>query len=114
MRVGTRRRRRDAALRERARAKARVAYGEMGQLASSSLPVIAALRGGGFFLITKVTDDKVVVVQPLCHVAEPLNRAEFETAWDGRLVVMTRRGSLSIPATAWSSSSPARLRECAV
>ena len=62
-------------------------------LASAPVPVIASLRGSGFLLITKVADDKVVVVQPNLPRPAQMMRAEFETVWDGRLVVMTRRGS---------------------
>jgi subfamily B ATP-binding cassette protein HlyB/CyaB len=65
------------------------------RLASTPVPVIASLRGGGFLLITKVTDDKVVVLQPSLLRPAPMMRAEFETVWNGRLVVMTRRRSLS-------------------
>jgi predicted double-glycine peptidase len=65
------------------------------QLARTPVPVIAALRSGGFFLITKFADDKVVVVQPGLARPLPMKRAEFETVWDGRLVAMTRRSWLS-------------------
>ena len=44
--------------------KARAPTVKWKQLASTPVPVIASLRGGGFLLITKVTDDKIVVLQP--------------------------------------------------
>ena len=75
--------------------KARAPTVKWKRLASTPVPVIASLRGGGFLLITKVTDDKVVVLQPNLPRPAPMMRAEFETVWDGRLVVMTRRGLLS-------------------
>jgi subfamily B ATP-binding cassette protein HlyB/CyaB len=75
--------------------KARAPMANWEQLASTPVPVIAALRDGGFLLITKVTDDKVVVLHPSLPRPAPMTRAEFETVWDGRLVVMTRRSSLS-------------------
>ena len=65
------------------------------RLASTPKPVIASLRGGGFLLITKVTEDTVVVLQPNVQRPAPMMRAEFETLWDGRVVVMTRRSLLS-------------------
>ena len=64
------------------------------------MPVIAALRDGGFLIIVRVGNDKVAAVQLRSRRAETmmraeLMRAELETMWDGRLVVMTRRSSLS-------------------
>ena len=75
--------------------KARAPTAKWEQLANTPVPVIAALRDGGFLLITKVTDDKVVVVQLGSPRPKTMLRAEFETVWNGRLVVMTRRSSLS-------------------
>jgi ABC-type bacteriocin/lantibiotic exporter with double-glycine peptidase domain len=71
--------------------KARAPTVNWKQLASAPVPVIASLRGGGFLLIIRVTDDKVVVLQPNLPRPGPMMRSEFETVWDGRLVVMTRR-----------------------
>ena len=75
--------------------KARAPTVNWKRLASTPVPVIASLRGGGFLLVTKVTDDKVVVWQPNLPRPASMMRAEFQTVWDGRVVVMTRRSSLS-------------------
>ena len=75
--------------------KARAPTVKWKRLASTPVPVIASLRDGGFLLITKVTDDKIVVLQPKLPRPAPMVRPEFEKVWDGRLVVMTRRGLLS-------------------
>ena len=58
------------------------------------MPVVAVLRQGGFILISKVIDGKVFAVQPH-QQPRTLMRAELEEAWDGRLVVIEHRGSLS-------------------
>jgi ATP-binding cassette, subfamily B, bacterial HlyB/CyaB len=65
------------------------------RLATVPLPAIAALRDGGYLLLGKVADGKVLVARP--HTARPvlLNRAELEAIWDGRVVLMTRRASLT-------------------
>jgi ATP-binding cassette, subfamily B, bacterial HlyB/CyaB len=75
--------------------KARAPTVNWKRLASAQMPVIASLRDGGFLLIIKVTDDNVVVFQPNLARPGPMMRAEFETVWDGRLGVMTRRSLLS-------------------
>src|SRR5262249_54810095 len=75
--------------------KARSLAATWAQLTSLSLPVIAVLRDGGFLLISKVTDHEGTALQLALPRRRTLTRAEFETAWDGRLVVIEHRGSLS-------------------
>jgi subfamily B ATP-binding cassette protein HlyB/CyaB len=75
--------------------KARSYAAKWAQLTSLSLPVIAVLREGGFLLISKVSDYEVTALQLVLPRRRTLTRAEFETAWDGRLVVIEHRGSLS-------------------
>jgi ATP-binding cassette, subfamily B, bacterial HlyB/CyaB len=64
------------------------------RLAKTPLPAIAALRDGGFVLLAKVGDDKVIVQSPSAQAPELMTRARFEEIWDGRLVLMTRRAGL--------------------
>jgi ATP-binding cassette, subfamily B, bacterial HlyB/CyaB len=58
------------------------------------MPAIAPLRDGGFVLLGKATGDQALVQSPHSPRPELLGRAEFERAWDGRLVLMTRRVAL--------------------
>jgi ATP-binding cassette, subfamily B, bacterial HlyB/CyaB len=75
--------------------KARTINTNWVRLARTPLPAVAALHDGGFLLLGKVEGDEVLVQR----LSEPgplkLTRAEFETLWDGRLVLMARRASLS-------------------
>jgi len=64
------------------------------RLVSTPLPGIVALRDGGFLLLGKVDDGKALVQSPLSPRPAMMTRAEFETVWDGRLVLMTRRAGL--------------------
>src|SRR5436190_112020 len=64
-------------------------------LVSAVLPGIAALQDGGFLILGKVADDKVLILQPDAPRPEVITRAQFETIWDGRVVLMVRRGALS-------------------
>lgn len=64
------------------------------RLETTPMPAIAALRDGGFLLLGKFGDGKVIVQSP--HSPRPalMTRAEFEAISDGRIVLMTRRAAL--------------------
>jgi subfamily B ATP-binding cassette protein HlyB/CyaB len=65
------------------------------RLATTPLPAIAALKDGGFLLLGKVGEDKVVVQSTKTPRPELMSRADLEAIWDGRIVLMTRRASLT-------------------
>jgi ATP-binding cassette, subfamily B, bacterial HlyB/CyaB len=74
--------------------KARELKTSWARLATTPLPAIASLKDGGFLLIGKVGDDKVVVQSPKSPRPELMTRGDLEAVWDGRIVLMTRRASL--------------------
>jgi ATP-binding cassette, subfamily B, bacterial HlyB/CyaB len=74
--------------------KARAHQSNWQRLANTPLPCIAALRDGGYLLLGKASDSQVLVQNPLVPRPMLMSRAEFETVWDGRLVLMTRRAGL--------------------
>src|SRR5689334_25289911 len=65
------------------------------RLAKTPLPAIAVLKDGGFLLLGKVGDDKIVVQSPVSPRPTLLNRDELEAVWDGKVVLMARRAGLS-------------------
>ena len=75
--------------------KARAPTTKWERLANTPLPGIAALRDGGFLILGKVAEDKVLIQQPSSPRPEAMTRAQFEAVWDGRLVLMARRATLS-------------------
>ncbi|HLN09268.1 MAG TPA: type I secretion system permease/ATPase [Xanthobacteraceae bacterium] len=75
--------------------KARARTSSWLRLARTPLPCIAVMRDGGFLLLAKAGDDKVLVQDPLQPRPALLTRAEFEAGWSGDLVLMTRRASLT-------------------
>ena len=75
--------------------KARAPTTKWDRLASTPLPGIAALRDGGFLILGKVAEDKVLIQHPSSPRPEVMTCAQFETVWDGRLVLMARRATLS-------------------
>lgn len=75
--------------------KARAQKTSWDRLAVTPLPGIALLRDGGFLILGKVVDDKLLVQQPLSPQPEAMTRAELEAIWDGDIILMTRRASLT-------------------
>ncbi len=75
--------------------KARSFRTNWSRLAKTPLPAIAALRDGGFMVIAKAGEDKVLVQSP--HTARPvlMTQAELLALWDGELILMTRRAGLA-------------------
>ena len=65
------------------------------RLATSPLPAIACLVDGGFVVVGKASIDEILVSDPTASAPEIWTRATFERCWDGRLVFMTRRATLS-------------------
>jgi subfamily B ATP-binding cassette protein HlyB/CyaB len=64
------------------------------RLANTPLPGIVSLRDGGFLLLAKIGDGKALVQSPLSPRPTMMTRAELEAAWDGHVVLMTRRAGL--------------------
>jgi ATP-binding cassette, subfamily B, bacterial HlyB/CyaB len=67
------------------------------RLANTPLPAIAALKGGGFLLLGKVGSDQVLIQALDRPQPAVMSRAEFETIWDGQLVLVTKRATLTDP-----------------
>jgi subfamily B ATP-binding cassette protein HlyB/CyaB len=74
--------------------KARELKTSWARLETTPLPAIAALKDGGFLLLGKVGEGKVVVQSPKSARPELMTKDELEAVWDGRIVLMTRRASL--------------------
>ncbi|MEO8319798.1 MAG: type I secretion system permease/ATPase [Bradyrhizobium sp.] len=75
--------------------KARSCRTGWSRLARTPLPAIASLRDGGFMVIGKAAEDRVLVQLP--GEARPafMTEAELLAIWDGGLILMTRRAGLS-------------------
>jgi subfamily B ATP-binding cassette protein HlyB/CyaB len=75
--------------------KARTHRTKWSRLARTPLPAIAALQDGGFMVLAKVGEDKVLVQSPPTSRPALMPRSEFLAIWDGTLIMMTRRAGLS-------------------
>jgi subfamily B ATP-binding cassette protein HlyB/CyaB len=74
--------------------KARAVTTGWDRLAKMALPAIAECKDGSFLILGKVADSRALIQDPALGRREILSRAEFETRWSGRLVLMTRRAAL--------------------
>jgi len=79
---------------------ARCSLTDWDQLAKQPLPGIAPLRDASFLLLGKVSGDEAVVLAPGAERPSLISRAELESLWDRRLVLITRRRAI----IAWSIS----------
>jgi ATP-binding cassette, subfamily B, bacterial HlyB/CyaB len=75
--------------------KARVSTTKWERFKTTPLPGIAALRDGSFLLLGRADEDKIIVQSPNSPVPTLMSREEFETVWDGRIVLMTKRAALT-------------------
>ncbi len=65
------------------------------QLPKLPLPGIAVLRDNGFLLLGKANDFSAIVLAPDAARPSILSRAEFESIWNGRLVLIRKRGAFA-------------------
>jgi ATP-binding cassette, subfamily B, bacterial HlyB/CyaB len=75
--------------------KTRVARPKWARLSKATLPGIVALRNGRFLILGKLAEDRVLIQHPGESRPEVISRAQFESLWDGRVVLFARRGKLS-------------------
>jgi subfamily B ATP-binding cassette protein HlyB/CyaB len=75
--------------------KARAWRTDWSRLARTPLPAIASLRDGGFLVLAKAAEDKVLVQSPQTFRPTLMTRDEFLAVWDGGLILMARRAGLS-------------------
>ncbi|MDB5617755.1 type I secretion system permease/ATPase [Tardiphaga sp.] len=75
--------------------KARAYRTRWDRLAATPLPGIAVLRDGSFVFLGKVVGDQAMVQSPTDPRLQLVSREDFETVWDGQLVLMARRVGLT-------------------
>jgi subfamily B ATP-binding cassette protein HlyB/CyaB len=77
--------------------KARAIRSDFDRLQKTPLPVIASCNDGSFMVIGRVGADKLLVQDPRQPQPALLTADEFRARWSGRLILLTRRASLSDP-----------------
>lgn len=74
--------------------KARVIVSDGSRLAAAPMPCIAELTDGRFLILGAAEAESVLVQDPTAAQPATLTRAEFQSRWTGRLILMTRRTSV--------------------
>lgn len=75
--------------------KAKQVESQWQRLANVTLPAIARHRDGHYFILAKVDEEKALVQDPLESRPLLLPRELFESAWSGKLILLTRRAGLT-------------------
>ena len=75
--------------------KAKATKTTWSRLDRTPLPAIAEHRDGRYFVLAKVSEDKVLIQDPLEQRPQTLPRELFEDAWTGRLILVTERSHIS-------------------
>jgi len=77
--------------------KARAVASTLERLENTPLPALGRLKDGGWLVIGKAAEGKVLVQSPAAAGPELLTREAFAERWSGRLILMSRRATLSDP-----------------
>ena len=75
--------------------KARSTRSTIARLEQTPLPAVAWDKDGTVRLILKVADDRVLIQTGCPGRPDIISKAELQSAWSGRLVLMTKRAALS-------------------
>ncbi|HJT14270.1 MAG TPA: type I secretion system permease/ATPase [Dongiaceae bacterium] len=75
--------------------KARRTTSSYDRLPAAPLPALAGGNDGSFFILGRCNEDKVLVHRGTGGAAEVMDKAAFEAIWDGTLVFVTRRATLT-------------------
>ncbi|MGQ5523625.1 type I secretion system permease/ATPase [Chitinimonas sp. PSY-7] len=75
--------------------KARVIHTRASRLATTPLPALALNAQGHHFVIARVEDERVLVQDPEVGRPQVLSMEELETRWDGQLMLLASRASLT-------------------
>ena len=77
--------------------KARIIASTLERLKTTPMPLLARLRDGGWLVVGRIGDDKVLVQDPNAATPEALSLEAFAERWSGRILLIARRAALSDP-----------------
>ena len=77
--------------------KARLIHSDGERLAKTPMPLLAAMRDGGWWIVGQAGDDKFLIKDPLAPTPQSVPRERFLELWTGRLILITRRAALTDP-----------------
>ncbi len=74
--------------------KARLVSVPRDRLPRTTMPALALLNDGRFWVIGLASDDKILIQDPAMPRPQQLSRDEFDALWSGRLIMLARRATL--------------------
>lgn len=74
--------------------KARSIASSQERLGKTQLPAIAQHQDGHYFILAQLAEDKVLIQDPLNQGPESLSIEEFQTCWNGKLILITKRAGI--------------------
>jgi subfamily B ATP-binding cassette protein HlyB/CyaB len=77
--------------------KARAHRSTFARLLKTPLPALAAVKGGGWLVVGRAGEDKLLIQDPFAPRPELSSRSAFLERWTGRLILLTRRAPLHDP-----------------
>ncbi len=77
--------------------KARLIATSVERLKSTPLPALARTKDGGWLVVGRVADGKVLIQDPNARIPEALSLDIFAERWDGRILLIARRAALTDP-----------------
>ena len=77
--------------------KARIVETSLERLPKTPMPLLAALRDGGWWIVGQANDERLLVKDPLQSTPQAVSRERFQEVWTGRVMLISRRASLSDP-----------------
>jgi len=77
--------------------KARLISSNLDRLKTTPLPALARTKDGGWLVVGRIVEEKVLVQDPAAPAPEILSPAAFADRWDGQLLLIARRASLGDP-----------------
>ncbi|WP_407155064.1 type I secretion system permease/ATPase [Bradyrhizobium sp. STM 3557] len=75
--------------------KARAVSETWGGLKKLPLPAIVERNEGTYVILGQVAEDSALIQDPLAGRPQSIKRADFESNWTGRVILLTRRASLA-------------------
>ena len=77
--------------------KARLIASNLDRLAATPLPALAQMRDGGWLVVGRIGEGKILVQDPAAATPEAMSAEVFADRWSGNLLLIVRRAALSDP-----------------
>ncbi len=77
--------------------KVQATQSDWSRLEKTALPAVVQHENGSYFILAAIKDGDVLIQNPLDTAPQRLSKEQFLSAWSGRVILFTRRASLTNP-----------------